>query len=115
MVNVLIAAIAASGGFFAAYAALRKSQRDDRQLLIDQIQEERNWQAAERRKEREEFAAELLKEREQIAAERAAAEIAADRYWSDKAKSREYVAMLRAHINNRQPPPPPHAPAGYLE
>jgi len=115
MVNILIAAIAASGGFFAAYVALRKSQRDDRQLLIDQIQEERNWQAEERRKERTEFAAELLEERKQITAERAAATVAADRYWSDKAKSREYIAMLRSHIINLQPPPPPTPPVGYME
>lgn len=115
MVNILIAAIAASGGFSAAYVALRKSQRDDRQLLIDQIQEERNWQADERRREREEFREELETERAQITAERETAALAADRYWNDKAHSRAYVAMLRAQIINRQDPPPVEPPAGYME
>ena len=72
-------------------------------------------QRGQRRKERVEFADELKAERAQIAAERELARRESDRFWTDKASSRVYVGMLRAHINALQPPPPPSPPEGYIE
>ena len=110
-----VAVVAASGAWLTTLVSLRGKARDDRQLLIDQLQEERNWQAEERRKERVEFAEELRAERAQIAAERDLARRESDRFWADKASSRVYVGMLRAHINAVLPPPPPNPPEGYIE
>lgn len=95
--TVVTALIGASGGAFAALNRARGKRRDDMQVFIDQLQEERNQYA------------ELLRE------ERGAGEARMDRMWADKAASREYVAQLRAHIHRGDAPPPPGAPDGYIE
>ena len=108
IVSLLVAAIAASGAWLTTLVTFRARARDERQVLIDQLQEERNWQADERRKERLEFT-------EQLQAEREMARVESNRFWDDKALSRSYVGQLRAHIMERRDPPPPIPPAGYIE
>ena len=75
----------------------RGKRREDTQVLIDQIQEERNLYAQQLREERE------------------AGEKRLDRMWADKAASRRHVAELRAAIYRGDPPPPPEPPVGYIE
>lgn len=95
--NVIAAAVTALGGIIVGFIAARGKRREDTQVLIDQIQEERDLYVT------------LLRE------ERAAAEARMDKMWADKAASREYVAQLRAAIHKGSPPPPPAPPAGYIE
>ncbi|WP_350347273.1 hypothetical protein ABIQ69_11590 [Agromyces sp. G08B096] len=114
LITVVVAVIAAAGGWGSAFLQSRAKSRDDRQALIDQLQEERNYADEQRRLEREAFSIELAKEREQIAAERVEYTTRLDRMWADKAASRAHVAQLNDHIWQRKPPPPPEPPAGYI-
>ncbi|MCC2030630.1 hypothetical protein [Microbacterium allomyrinae] len=86
----------AAAAFIAAWALLRKGAWDDRQAWFNQIQEERD--AADRRAE--------------VSVEAFNAQ--ADRFWADKAASRNHVGALTDHIWQRKPPPPPEPPAGYI-
>lgn len=104
LVNVIVAIIAVSGGYVTAWGASRRSHRDDRQMLIDQLQEERKT-----------YVDQLGKERAEQAAERVAYTRRLDAMWTDKAASREHVAALRDHIWQRKDPPPPDPPAGYIQ
>lgn len=104
----------ASATWGAAYFTLRAKAQEDKQALIDQLQEERNEERNERRREREEFAAQLAAERAEIAAERAVNSERIDRFWADKAASRTYVAQLEHHIWAQKEPPPPTPPDGYI-
>ena len=113
-VTIAVALIGATGGWATAFIQGRSKAKDERQVLIDQIQEERNYQTEQRRLEREQFAAELAAEREQLAAERRENGERIDKFWADKAASREYVNRLQHHIWNRLDPPPPEPPAGYI-
>lgn len=94
---VLVASITAIGGIVVGVLTARGKRREDTQVLIDQIQEERDQYAT------------LLRE------ERAAGDARLDRMWTDKARSRQHVAELRAHIYRGDPPPPPAPPTGYIE
>jgi uncharacterized protein HemX len=114
LLTIAVAVIGATGGWATAFIQGRAKAKDERQVLIDQIQEERNYQTEQRRLEREQFAAELKAEREQLAAERRENGERIDRFWADKAASREYVNRLQHHIWNRLDPPPPEPPAGYI-
>lgn len=111
---VVGAAIGAVGGITSAWTILRGKQRDDRQMLIDQLQEERNAEREERRREREEFATQLAKEREEIAAERVEHSERLDKMWADKSASRAYIGSLERHIWDKREPPPPTPPVGYI-
>lgn len=113
-VTIAVALIGATGGWATAFIQGRSKAKDERQVLIDQIQEERDYQTEQRRLEREQFAAELKAEREQLAAERKENGERIDRFWADKAASREYVSRLQHHIWNKLDPPPPEPPAGYI-
>jgi len=108
------ALIGAVGGIASAWMVLRGKQRDDRQMLIDQLQEERNAEREERRKEREEFAAQLAQERAEIAAERVEHSERLDKMWADKSASRAYIGSLEQHIWKQLEPPPPTPPVGYI-
>lgn len=102
----LIVALLGGGGIGALATALvtaRRNKREDRDALIDQLQEERKS-----------FVEELKKEREAFAAERAELLDRLDKMWADKAASREHVNALRDHIWQRKDPPPPDPPAGYI-
>jgi len=94
---VLAAAITAVGGITVGFFAASGKRREDKQALIDQLQEERDQYAA------------LLRE------ERAAGDARLSRMWTDKAASRQHIAELRAHIYSGSPPPPPDPPRGYIE
>lgn len=96
VVTLGVAAIAATGAFAGALAVMRKSSRDDRQALIDQLQEERNASETRAAQDRAAFTAQI------------------DRFWVDKSASRDHVAALRDHIWQRLPPPPPAPPEGYI-
>lgn len=91
------------GTLATAFVNARRNKREDRDALIDQLQEERKS-----------FVAELAKEREAFAAERTELLGRLDKMWADKAASREHVAALRDHIWQRKDPPPPDPPAGYI-
>lgn len=93
---IIVAVVAASGGVLGAWAVFAKSARDDRQLLIDQLQEERNATESRAAQDRAAFTAQV------------------DRLWTDKAASREHVNALRDHIWQRKPPPPPEPGEGYI-
>lgn len=95
--TVLVAVIGAAGGAFVALIGARAKRRDDTQLLIDQLQEERGTYFKQLREEREANDSRL------------------DRLWTDKAASRQYIADLRSHINKGSPPPPPVPAPGYIE
>ena len=95
--TVITTIISAIGGVTVGALAARGKRREDKQLLIDQLQEERNFQVQERAKERQEFVDQI------------------DRVWRDKAHTREHVNALRAHIWRGCPPPPPEPPDGYIE
>lgn len=115
----LIATIASSlitgiVGFFTALVVFRKNNRDDRQALIDQLQEERDATQQQLREEREEFARQLAAEREVAREERREYTKRLDQMWADKAASREHVNALRDHIWSRLEPPPPDPPQGYI-
>ncbi|HWU46148.1 MAG TPA: hypothetical protein VN133_05265 [Humibacter sp.] len=114
LVGAAAAVIGAVGGVFTAWVAMRGKQRDDRQMLIDQLQEERNAEREERRKEREEFATQLASERAEIAAERVEHSERLDKMWADKSASRAYIGSLEQHIWQHREPPPPTPPVGYI-
>lgn len=97
------AAIGAAGGAFAGWLAYRAKSREDTQQLIDQLQEERQM-----------FVNQLSAERAQMAADRKSYEERVDRFWADKAASRNYVGSLLDHIWLRKEPPPPEPPPGYI-
>lgn len=91
--NLLTALISAGAGVVGAMFVFRAKQKEDKHLLIDQLQEERN----------------LL--RDQLAAQR----IEDEKRFHDKALSRQHVADLRRQINTGTPPPPVPPPPGYIE
>lgn len=91
--NLLTALISAAAGVAGAMFVFMAKQKEDKELLIDQLQEERN----------------LL--RDQLAAQR----IEDDKRFRDKALSRQHVADLRRQINTGAPPPPVLPPPGYIE
>jgi predicted house-cleaning noncanonical NTP pyrophosphatase (MazG superfamily) len=95
--TMLVAIISASGGVIVGWLTLRAKNKDDKQSLIDQLQEERNTYVSQLEKERADYMARI------------------DRFWADKAYSREHVAELRDHIWQRNDPPPPKPPTGYIE
>ena len=90
---VIVAAISAASAFLGAWLLFRAKARDDKQLLIDQLQEERA----------------LLK------GEGVAYRAQIDKHWQDKALSREHVAALRHQVWSGGNPPPVAAPPGYVE
>lgn len=100
---LLIAVIAATGGWSTAWWQARKASRETTQQLIDQLQEERNHADDQLQREREASAAKVDKLSAQI-----------DRFFTDKAASRKHVAALNDHIWQRRDPPPPDPPAGYI-
>lgn len=113
----VLVALVGGGGLGALATALvtaRKNKREDRDALIDQLQEERESSNAQLQEERRSFVAELAKEREAFAVERTELLGRLDKMWDDKAASREHVAALRDHIWQRKDPPPPDPPAGYI-
>ena len=91
--TVLVAIISASGAYVAAWLLFRSKAKDDKQTLIDQLQEERT----------------VLKEEGQ------AYRAKIDAFWKDKAMSRQHVAALRTQIWTRGEPPPVDPPEGYIE
>ena len=95
--TVLAAGITAVVALIVGWLGARGKRREDTQLLIDQLQEERNIYA------------------KALGEEREAHNIRLDRMWTDKAMSRAYVAQLRTHIYQGNPPPPPAPPEGYIE
>ena len=114
LITIAVAIIAATGGWATAFVAVRRGARDDRNALIDQLQEERDHSDEQRRLERAAFAEELTAERAQITAERREHRDIVDRFMSDKAASREYVNRLKDAIWQRHDPPPPEPPVGYI-
>lgn len=114
LITIAVAIIAATGGWATAFVAVRRGARDDRNALIDQLQEERDHSDEQRKLERQAFAEELTAERAQIAAERKQSRELVDQFMSDKAASREYVNRLKDHIWQRHDPPPPEPPVGYI-
>lgn len=102
--TVVIGLIAVSGGYATAWVSSRKSHNDDRQTLIDQLQEERKT-----------YVDQLGKERAEQKADREAYTKRLDAMWTDKAASREHVNALRDHIWQRRDPPPPEPPVGYIQ
>lgn len=102
--TIVIGLIAVSGGYATALVTSRKAHSDDRQTLIDQLQEERKT-----------YVDQLGAERAEQKAEREAYTKRLDAMWTDKAASREHVAALRDHIWQRKDPPPPEPPAGYIQ
>lgn len=114
IITIIVALITAVGGFVSGIAAFRKTNRDDRQALIDQLQEERAATQLQLKQEREEYTAQLSAERQVIREEREAYTSRLDQMWADKAASREHVAELRDHIWQRKPPPPPGPPPRYI-
>lgn len=105
IIPVIVALL--SGGLLGTLATSlvteRRNKREDRDSLIDQLQEERKS-----------FVDQLIAERAQQNADRVAYTERLDKMWADKAASREHVAALRDHIWQRKDPPPPEPPAGYI-
>lgn len=95
--TVITASITAVGGILVGVLTARGKRREDTQVLIDQLQEERATYV------------------EQLREERAAGDARLSRMWTDKAAFRQHVAELRAHIYQGSPPPPPVPPPGYIE
>ena len=92
-----LGAIASGGvGALSAWLVFWAKSKDDKQELINQLQEERD--RADDRADKDRTAA-----MEQI-----------DKLWHDKAASREYVRRLLDHIWQRKDPPPPEVPDGYI-
>lgn len=114
IIGAIAAIVGAIGGGFGAWLAFRSKAKDDKQTLIDQLQEERNSEREERRREREEFASQLAAERAQMAEERAENSARLDKMWADKSASRAYIGSLERHIWDQSPPPPPTPPLGYI-
>lgn len=112
--TLLVGLASAGAGALTAWLAFRSKAKDDRQALIDQLQEERAAEREERRLERSEFARQLAAERAEIAAERASHADRLDRMWVDKSASRNYIGALERHIWDGSPPPPPRPPDGYI-
>ena len=112
--SIIVAVIAATGGWATAIWQSRSKAKDDRQALIDQLQEERNHSDEQRRLEREAFSSQLAAERESFAAQLTSERAEIQRMYMDKAASRDFVAALKDHIWQRKDPPPPEPPAGYI-
>lgn len=114
-IATIVSSIITGGvGFGGAIMLFKKNSGDDRQALIDQLQEERDVTQRQLREERQEFAKQLVEERAAAQEERLAYTARLDQMWADKAASREHVAALRDHIWSRQAPPPPDPPPGYI-
>lgn len=91
--TVIVAIISASGAYIAAWLLFRSKAKDDKQTLIDQLQEERNVLKGEGEAYRSQVNA----------------------FWKDKAMSRQHVAALRHQVWTRGNPPPVEPPDGYIE
>lgn len=89
LVTLLLACIPSTLTGIIAYLAGASNRKHD---MIDQLQEERTSRET------------------QIAA----LELRIDAFYTDKHASRIYVASLIDHIWQRQQPPPPDPPAGYI-
>lgn len=83
-------------GALSAWLVFRAKSKDDKQTLIDQLQEERDRADDRAHEQLGEFSRQM------------------DRMWADKAASRQHVGALVDHIWQRKEPPPPPAPAGYI-
>lgn len=90
---MLTALISAAVGVMSTFLVFRAKQKEDKHLLIDQLQEERNLLHEQLKAEREQTRAIYL----------------------DKSLSRQHVADLRRQINTGSPPPPVTPPSGYIE
>lgn len=97
IISAVISGTAGSSvGIIGAWLVFKAKTRDDKQELINQLQEERNRLDEQAAADRAEFAKQM------------------DRMWKDKAASRQYVGSLVDHIWQRKEPPPPLAPDGYI-
>lgn len=79
-------------GLVSAWLVYKAKSRDDTQVLIDQLQEERSEMRA------------------QLDKERAHNEQRLDRLYEDRDDDRTYIAVLQEHIRLGNPPPPPERP-----
>lgn len=98
-------------GALSAWLVFRAKSKDDKQTLIDQLQEERNHVTEQRRLDRDEFKQELIEERktyvEQLDKEREKHDQRTARLLLERDEDHEYITDLQLHIAAGSPPPPP--------
>lgn len=116
--------IGVAGSLIGHRVVAKKNEGDLQQTLLDQVQEERNWQAQQLKEQREYHDKKMdeLQERHDKAVRDLNVRITG--FYVDKSASRRYISSLQAreaelvaHILLGNPPPPPGAspepPDGY--